>query len=231
MTNRTAQRKRQQAKGRSSKGRSSKGNRRNQRHRSRFPLFAIGAVAAIVVVMVGLSVYNHVRTPATPGEQRHGEGDRCGDNRSGRCARHGWSGQGGTTPRRRSPAERRRPRAARKPQVAYIGAEYCPFCASERWPMVIALSRLGTFSGLGLTTSSATDVFPEHPHAHVPRFDVRERRDLVHRRGNGNQSARCFGVRLRAARDAPPGGTAAAAADVRRATVHVAGRGASRSLL
>jgi Domain of unknown function (DUF929) len=41
-----------------------------------------------------------------------------------------------------------------KPAVVYIGAEYCPFCAAERWPVVVALSRFGTFSDLG-TTSSA----------------------------------------------------------------------------
>jgi hypothetical protein len=35
-----------------------------------------------------------------------------------------------------------------KPEVLYIGAEYCPFCAAERWAMVVALSRFGTFSGL-----------------------------------------------------------------------------------
>jgi len=50
-----------------------------------------------------------------------------------------------------------------KPQVLYIGAEYCPYCAAERWATVVALSRFGTFSGLGLTTSSATDVFPSTP--------------------------------------------------------------------
>jgi hypothetical protein len=49
---------------------------------------------------------------------------------------------------------------AGKPEILYVGAEYCPFCASERWPIVIALSRFGTFSDVGLTTSSATDVFP-----------------------------------------------------------------------
>ncbi len=47
-----------------------------------------------------------------------------------------------------------------KPEVLYIGAEYCPYCASERWPLVMALSRFGTFSGLEQTQSSATDVFP-----------------------------------------------------------------------
>ncbi len=41
-----------------------------------------------------------------------------------------------------------------KPVVLYYGAEYCPFCAVERWPMVIALSRFGTFQGLSSTTSA-----------------------------------------------------------------------------
>jgi hypothetical protein len=41
-----------------------------------------------------------------------------------------------------------------KPVVLYVGAEYCPFCAVERWPMVVALSRFGTFTGLESTTSA-----------------------------------------------------------------------------
>jgi len=44
-----------------------------------------------------------------------------------------------------------------KPEVLYIGAEYCPYCARERWPMVVALSRFGTFSGLHGIYSSSTD--------------------------------------------------------------------------
>jgi hypothetical protein len=50
-----------------------------------------------------------------------------------------------------------------KPQLLYVGAEYCPYCAAERWSMVVALSRFGTFSGLGATTSAAEDVFPNTP--------------------------------------------------------------------
>jgi uncharacterized protein DUF929 len=46
------------------------------------------------------------------------------------------------------------------PIVYYIGAEYCPFCAGERWPLVLALSRFGTFSGLRLTHSASDDVYP-----------------------------------------------------------------------
>jgi hypothetical protein len=41
-----------------------------------------------------------------------------------------------------------------KPTVTYIGAEYCPFCAVERWPIVVALSQFGTFEGLESTTSA-----------------------------------------------------------------------------
>ena len=49
------------------------------------------------------------------------------------------------------------------PEVFYYGAEYCPYCAAERWPIIIALSRFGTFSGLKTTTSSSTDVYPNTP--------------------------------------------------------------------
>ena len=50
-----------------------------------------------------------------------------------------------------------------KPQVLYVGAEYCPFCAAQRWPVVVALSRFGTWSDLGATTSASEDVFPDTP--------------------------------------------------------------------
>ena len=50
-----------------------------------------------------------------------------------------------------------------KPLVVYIGAEFCPFCAAQRWPMVQALSRFGSFSGLTLTHSTPDDVFPNTP--------------------------------------------------------------------
>ncbi|MEM3186210.1 MAG: DUF929 family protein [Conexivisphaerales archaeon] len=44
-----------------------------------------------------------------------------------------------------------------KPEVLYIGAEYCPFCAAERWGMVVALSKFGNFSNLSYMLSSPTD--------------------------------------------------------------------------
>jgi len=48
-----------------------------------------------------------------------------------------------------------------KPEMLYIGAEYCPYCAAMRWSMAVALSRFGTLStpwhGIH---SSSSDVFP-----------------------------------------------------------------------
>jgi hypothetical protein len=39
----------------------------------------------------------------------------------------------------------------------YLGSEYCPFCAAERWAMIGALSRFGTFSGLAAIRSAVAD--------------------------------------------------------------------------
>lgn len=50
-----------------------------------------------------------------------------------------------------------------KPELLYIGGEYCPYCAAERWAMINALSRFGTFSGLQTMHSSSTDVDPNTP--------------------------------------------------------------------
>jgi len=50
-----------------------------------------------------------------------------------------------------------------KPEVLFLGGNYCPFCAAERWAMVNALSRFGTFTGLTTTHSSSTDSDPNTP--------------------------------------------------------------------
>ena len=47
-----------------------------------------------------------------------------------------------------------------KPVLDYEGSEYCPYCAQDRWVLINALSRFGTFSNLKLMKSSATDVYP-----------------------------------------------------------------------
>jgi hypothetical protein len=44
-----------------------------------------------------------------------------------------------------------------KPEVLYVGDEYCPYCAMESWPLIVALSRFGQFTGLGTSRSPAFD--------------------------------------------------------------------------
>ena len=45
-----------------------------------------------------------------------------------------------------------------KPEVLYIGGEFCPYCAIQRWALIVALSHFGTFSGLEFWESSAGDI-------------------------------------------------------------------------
>jgi hypothetical protein len=47
-----------------------------------------------------------------------------------------------------------------KPEMLYIGAEFCPYCAAMRWSMAVALNRFGTLSPLHGIYSSSTDVDP-----------------------------------------------------------------------
>jgi Domain of unknown function (DUF929) len=54
-----------------------------------------------------------------------------------------------------------------KPEMLYVGAEYCPYCAAERWAMVVALSRFGTFSNLSTVHSGNN---PGEPYANTPTW-------------------------------------------------------------
>jgi hypothetical protein len=45
------------------------------------------------------------------------------------------------------------------PVVFFYGAEFAPYAAVQRWPLILALSRFGTFSQLGVMQSSPTTAF------------------------------------------------------------------------
>jgi len=48
-----------------------------------------------------------------------------------------------------------------KPEVLYVGREYCPYCAAQSWALIVALSRFGTFTGLTTIRSGNYHPFPE----------------------------------------------------------------------
>jgi thiol-disulfide isomerase/thioredoxin len=51
------------------------------------------------------------------------------------------------------------PRLGKPPVLLYIGADYCPYCAAQRWGLALTLLRFGQLSGVQYMLSSATDVF------------------------------------------------------------------------
>jgi hypothetical protein len=56
-----------------------------------------------------------------------------------------------------------------KPEVLYIGAAFCPFCAANQWSIIVALSRFGTFADL---TNSRSAPKPEsYPNTATLTFD------------------------------------------------------------
>jgi hypothetical protein len=50
-----------------------------------------------------------------------------------------------------------------KPAAVFVGAEFCPLCAAERWAIIMAFGKFGTFSNLQQTTSSPWDSYPDTP--------------------------------------------------------------------
>jgi Domain of unknown function (DUF929) len=48
-------------------------------------------------------------------------------------------------------------RPSAKPLIFFMGAGFCPFCASERWAIVSALSNFGSWQGLVETASADHD--------------------------------------------------------------------------
>jgi hypothetical protein len=50
-----------------------------------------------------------------------------------------------------------------KPRFLVVSSEGCAPCAAERWPIVVALSRFGTWSGLTASLSPKTELYPNTP--------------------------------------------------------------------
>lgn len=62
--------------------------------------------------------------------------------------------------------------SAGKPEVLYMGAEYCPFCGGERWALIVALSRFGTFTSVQPITASEENIptFTFHGSTYTSRY-------------------------------------------------------------
>jgi thiol-disulfide isomerase/thioredoxin len=126
-----------------------------------------GSVLGVIVIVVSFIVFKSLKPPATAQT-----GSTTGtalpasvtnDITNVPASTLAAVGKGSTGPRTIIPVTGTPLTSGGKPEVVYIGAEYCPFCAAERWAMAVALSKFGTFSGLRGIHSSSTDNFPNTP--------------------------------------------------------------------
>jgi len=97
-----------------------------------------------------------------------------------------------------------------KPAIVFVSEESCPFCAAERWSLTVALSHFGTWSHLGATASSATDVYPNTATLSFRTADYRSTEltlrttELTDNAGRPLQAQTQLDTRLIGAFDVPP---------------------------
>jgi hypothetical protein len=72
-------------------------------------------------------------------------------------------GRGQVTPPEKLPPAAPPLSSGGRPEIMFICAEYWSKCAAERWALVMALSKFGTFTTLKGTTSSAAGASPKTP--------------------------------------------------------------------
>ncbi len=127
---------------------------------------ASGSVLVVIAVVVGLIIAKNVgsgsaKVPsATAAEASHVSSQITTVPASTLNAVGAGSGVSPLQPTQGNPAPLT---SGGKTEILYVGAEWCPYCAAERWAMVVALSRFGTFSNLKLIHSSGSDVYPNTP--------------------------------------------------------------------
>jgi Domain of unknown function (DUF929) len=124
-------------------------------------LLTVALVTMLVLVFVAVRWY---LTPAAPGQVRQGQAGQVMAALAAIPQSELESIGRGTSSVDLKPVSAQPLTGARgKPQVLYVGAEYCPYCAAQRWSLAVALSRFGTLTGVGLTSSSSSDAFPDTP--------------------------------------------------------------------
>ena len=132
------------------------------RSRNRRLLLAGGAIVVVVAVVLAFVLSGHGGSPApTAGSTAKPPAGNASTSVLGQLTSvpaatldQVGAGQTSTNPTSISGAPLT---SGGKPEVLYIGAEFCPYCAAERWAVIVALSRFGSFSGLAPIRSAAKD--------------------------------------------------------------------------
>jgi hypothetical protein len=133
--------------------------------RNRTARFAWGAIAVLLVGVIGLVVYALTGPSDSPGVVRRATTSAAVLAQVTRVPASVFDTVGVSAPTTalvvpavvtgQPPLE-----SMGKPEVLFVGAEFCPFCAAERWPLIVALSRFGHFATLTNMQSAQLSVFP-----------------------------------------------------------------------
>src|SRR5437016_4529727 len=116
-----------------------------------------GAIGLVIVVIAGLIAVRVVRKPAADTGSGLQDADPAvvGQIIAIPASVLDKVGDGGFQPQFLLPSGKPPPLVSGGlPRVLYVGGLFCPFCATQRWPMVAALARFGTFKGLRYARSA-----------------------------------------------------------------------------
>ncbi|MGI8562684.1 MAG: DUF929 family protein [Candidatus Dormibacter sp.] len=126
------------------------------------PLPIVLALLALGLLVTGFVVYARNQAGGQPQAQESGDGSSVVAKLSGVSpALLDRVGAGGTKSVSKAITGPPLTGIGGKPQILYLGAEYCPYCAAERWSLAVALSRFGQLQGIRLTRSGSDDAFPD----------------------------------------------------------------------
>ncbi len=123
-------------------------------------LIAISGISVVVLVVVAIIVFFELNKKSQAGSSNGALPASVQSNLSVPASTLAAVGIGSSSPRALTTITGPPLASGGKPEMLYIGAEWCPYCAAERWAMAVALSRFGTFTPLKGIHSSATDVYP-----------------------------------------------------------------------
>ncbi len=103
-----------------------------------------------------------------------------------------------------------------KPQILYMGANYCPYCAAQRWAIIVALSRFGTFGPLEQMSSSESNVptFTFHKSTYTSQYIDFVAVETQDNNGNPLDTPTPAQTQLAKTYDAPPYTTASSAGSI-----------------
>lgn len=138
--------------------------RKQERNRKRGIWLASGAGGAVVIAVVvfliiatvgGNSSTTNVTAAAPPSVAADVSGVAASTYQTVGLGTTGISSGGSTSSGIQALTPAGKPiTTGAKPTFVYVGGEFCPYCAAERWAIATALTRFGTLSGLQTTKSA-----------------------------------------------------------------------------